>query len=85
METSHRNGSPAGRADDIREVQSGTIRLEGRYFQRIRYGSERHDWGARYQRCDYCAVAQGEFHLIGCDIEECPRCLRQLISCECRR
>lgn len=30
-----------------------------------------------------CGAKHGEFHKPGCDIEECPFCHRQLISCDC--
>jgi hypothetical protein len=36
------------------------------------------------ETCHDCAVAVGELHEIGCcDVEECPFCHRQLISCGC--
>ncbi len=34
-------------------------------------------------RCHDCRVLIGGYHHSGCDIEECPVCHRQLISCEC--
>jgi hypothetical protein len=34
-------------------------------------------------RCGDCGVQSGGFHHLGCDIERCPRCHRQLISCGC--
>ena len=33
--------------------------------------------------CHDCAVAEGEIHKFGCDMERCPFCGRQLISCDC--
>ena len=35
------------------------------------------------KRCHDCNVAVGGFHHPGCDMEECPRCGGQLISCGC--
>src|SRR5947209_20394498 len=35
--------------------------------------------------CPDCDAAAGDFHRLGCDIEQCPYCGRQLISCLCRR
>jgi hypothetical protein len=33
--------------------------------------------------CPDCGAKPGEIHDFGCDIEECPRCHRQLMTCEC--
>lgn len=34
-------------------------------------------------RCHDCGVKAGQFHHPGCDVEECPLCHHQLISCGC--
>lgn len=34
-------------------------------------------------RCHDCGVEPGEFHLPGCDTEQCPKCGRQIITCSC--
>lgn len=35
------------------------------------------------QRCHDCNIQVGGYHHPGCDMEECPRCHGQLISCGC--
>jgi hypothetical protein len=34
-------------------------------------------------RCHDCGALYGHTHHLGCDNETCPRCGRQLISCDC--
>ena len=33
--------------------------------------------------CPDCNRSEGELHKLGCDMEKCPFCGHQLISCEC--
>lgn len=33
--------------------------------------------------CHDCGASVGEPHHVGCDVERCPRCEGQLISCDC--
>jgi hypothetical protein len=55
-------------------------------FARVRYGEEEDDWGAGEGRdCHDCAVKPGGLHHAGCDVERCPRCHRQLITCDCEK
>jgi len=35
------------------------------------------------QTCKDCGVSEGQLHKSGCDMERCPFCGNQLISCDC--
>ncbi len=39
--------------------------------------------GELHTRCHDCNVKRGGNHHPGCDMERCPKCGGQLISCEC--
>lgn len=36
------------------------------------------------ERCHDCGVRPGGFHHLGCDMQRCPLCRRQMMSCGCR-
>jgi hypothetical protein len=57
---------------------------DGIPYTRIRYGDEtRTNFIATSQVCHDCGIIEGHYHHPGCDVEECPRCHRQAISCDC--
>ena len=35
------------------------------------------------ERCHDCNIGFGGYHHIRCDVEDCPRCHRQFITCNC--
>ncbi len=65
-----------------------TEMLNGKRYRRIRYGKEQYEgWRlmADEMPCGDCAVIKGQLHVEGCDIEECPCCRGQYLSCDCIR
>ena len=53
---------------------------------RIPYGQENYrgvTTAGTTERCHDCAALPGAFHHPGCDVEQCPICHGQAISCEC--
>lgn len=67
--------------------QSKTILvIEGKEYERVRYGSSLEGFDdIEYAKrpCHDCLVVEGQIHLLGCDMERCPKCGNQLISCNC--
>ena len=39
--------------------------------------------GRAHRRCGDCGVRAGGFHHLGCDVQRCPACRGQLITCGC--
>jgi hypothetical protein len=51
----------------------------------IPYGSEtRYPPPPEGHRCHDCDALPGNYHHVGCDWEECPRCHGQYITCGCQ-
>lgn len=58
------------------------IVIDGVPYQPVPYGREI-GWGRAQQRCGDCLVLPGRVHHHGCDVEECPACGQQSITCDC--
>jgi hypothetical protein len=63
-------------------VEALIVMADGKMFEPVRYGAEPH-WRGTKRRCGDCNVLPGHVHHHGCDIERCPRCRQQSISCGC--
>ena len=60
-----------------------TYTIGGVVYARVPYGCESPSGHAEKQACHDCAVIEGELHVTGCDVERCPACGGQKISCGC--
>jgi hypothetical protein len=71
--------------EKLKQAQEQThYSVSGKRYFRVRYGEEQEDWGASSGRpCHDCAALKGEFHVLGCDVERCPVCGAQAITCDC--
>lgn len=83
---------------EIEKAQNYTrvINKDNQVYDRIRFGSENDhvfDIDIAYdmsnselyswEYCDDCGAKNGEYHLFDCDLEICPVCGWQLITCKC--
>jgi len=70
-----------------------TEKLHGKRYRRVKYGDEvweaadpEPEWWKEIAKtpCHDCAAVGGQYHCEGCDVEQCPRCRNQMISCDCK-
>lgn len=52
------------------------VDVAGKTYNRIKHTD------AAYP-CHDCGAKAGQFHHWGCDMERCPKCGHQLLSCDC--
>jgi hypothetical protein len=57
------------------------IVIDGKEYMR---DNKYYDYG---ERCHDCGIVNndGAIHHFGCDIERCPKCKDQIISCDCNK
>lgn len=59
------------------------LHSNNRAFELLPYGEEP-GWRNPRGRCGDCGVLPGQHHHLGCDVQQCPRCSWQLLSCGCQ-
>ncbi|MDD5205866.1 MAG: hypothetical protein PHS17_10615, partial [Desulfobacterales bacterium] len=72
---------------DIEKVHGcieSNVYIDGRWYTRKRYTNDNVNALLEADlHCGDCGVEPGKYHHWGCNMEQCPRGGRQLISCEC--
>lgn len=64
------------------------VEVNGLKYKRLKFGTVEEDWGEigpikADERCGDCGTTKNHLHHDGCDIERCPKCHGQLLSCDC--
>jgi hypothetical protein len=57
---------------------SSQIKHKGKLYKRLT-----EHFGEKSGKCNDCGAEHGKYHHPGCDVERCPKCHGQLISCGC--
>ncbi|MEN6350738.1 MAG: hypothetical protein ABFD08_15260 [Syntrophomonas sp.] len=69
-----------------KSCKTAAIEIDGVIYKRIPWGDEDQLKGMNTESlgpCHDCGVLPGGYHHLNCDMEQCPNCGRQYISCEC--
>lgn len=56
---------------------------EGEKYDRLPYEKEPEYADVMPDVCHDCNAGLGKYHHFGCDMERCPKCHGQLITCDC--
>lgn len=64
-------------------VRHNKVEIDGRLYDAIKFGDDKDNFDIPIGVCHDCGAKLGEFHHDNCDMEECPCCGFQLISCDC--
>lgn len=68
---------------DMTEADGCTANKHIEYADGVRLPASTEHFDEPDGRCHDCRAKHGKYHHTGCDVERCPRCGRQLISCGC--
>lgn len=74
---------PKGWDKNIEEAQKLTTYTVGDERRpRVKFGDEQVQWPTEHP-CEICGVKKGQYHVPGCNHEECPNCGNEVMVCRC--
>ena len=68
---------------DMLTADGCTVQFYSDFGDEKDYLRLRYEGGYGQERCGDCGCKVGQFHHPGCDVERCPKCHGQCISCDC--
>lgn len=69
--------------EHIKKAQFSTYIINGEEYPRVIFGDETPGWFGQTEPCHDCGILKGQYHVPGCDVEQCSGCLCQSIDCYC--
>lgn len=61
---------------ELTNLEKAYLKIQGKIWERIPHDDKEN-------KCHDCGVRAGKYHHFNCDMERCPKCRCQLISCDC--
>lgn len=55
--------------------------VEGELMPRVQFGDEKNRMSL--MNCPECNLGHGSFHMLGCNVEQCPLCDGSACNCSC--
>ena len=71
-----------GSGDNYYGCACTTVEIEGKYYKRIPFGSEKSPKDLPF--CPDCGALPGRYHHSCCDVEQCPVCGKSIYACACQ-
>lgn len=62
-----------------------SVSIAGLLYERVPFGSERNMQTKGLANCGDCGTLPQQLHVPDCDVEQCPKCFQQWLSCNCQR
>ncbi len=72
-----------GKEIELAQSRPKTI-INGVNVLRIKFGKESFSKAVAEAACSDCGVVAGQYHVLGCNNEQCPICMGELIYCGCK-